>query len=288
MPPGNETAPPVRTPPAGRRGSIWRAMVSARVIPIGFGAGLINGLLGLGGGILIVPGMIFFRGVNARIAVSTSLAAVLLLSLVALLLHLAISGFSLSRGGAALLIVGGIFGSQVGGWLLNRVAQRWVILSFSGIALFSSAHLIAGALGVVPSLSTAEPFLWVYPLIGVFSGFFSGFLGVGGGGLAILALSIGFHVEVLQGLPLALAVNVTNALGGVLAQRGTSNIRWREVFQIFPAALVGIGAGTAVALTLPPDALRIVFGLFFIYMGTMLLRKGLQKNGRKGDAESGI
>ncbi|MCH7478670.1 MAG: sulfite exporter TauE/SafE family protein, partial [SAR324 cluster bacterium] len=181
-----------------------------------------------------------------------------------------------------------IFGSQVGGWLLNRVAQRWVILSFSGIALFSSAHLIAGALGVVPSLSTAEPFLWVYPLIGVFSGFFSGFLGVGGGGLAILALSIGFDVEVLQGLPLALAVNVTNSLGGVLAQRGTSNIRWREVFQIFPAALVGIGAGTALALTLPPDALRIVFGLFFIYMGTMLFRKGLQENVRKGDVESGF
>ena len=286
MPPENETAPPVGTPPAGRRGGIWRAMVSARVIPIGFGAGLINGLLGLGGGILIVPGMIFFRGVNARIAVSTSLAAVLLLSLVALLLHLAVSGFSLSLGGAALLIVGGIIGAQVGGWLLNRVAQRWVILSFSGIALFSSAHLIAGAFGVVSSLSTAEPFLWVYPLIGVFSGFFSGFLGVGGGGLAILALSIGFHVEVLQGLPLALAVNFTNALGGVLAQRGTSNIRWREVFQIFPAALVGIAAGTAVALTLPPDGLRIVFGLFFIYMGTMLFRKGLQKNGRKGDVES--
>jgi uncharacterized membrane protein YfcA len=46
---------------------------------------------------------------------------------------------------------------------------------------------------------------------------------------------------------------------------------------MIPAAIVGIGAGAALALWLPPDALRVVFGGFFCYMGTRMARQALRR-----------
>lgn len=46
---------------------------------------------------------------------------------------------------------------------------------------------------------------------------------------------------------------------------------------MIPAAVIGIGVGSALTLWMSPDALRIIFGVFFCYMGTHLARKGLQK-----------
>jgi uncharacterized membrane protein YfcA len=47
------------------------------------------------------------------------------------------------------------------------------------------------------------------------------------------------------------------------------------VIDMRPAAIVGIAVGSAIALWLSHDALRIVFGVFFCYMGSHIARKGL-------------
>ncbi|MCZ6557680.1 MAG: sulfite exporter TauE/SafE family protein [SAR324 cluster bacterium] len=264
-----ESAPSTPIRPHGLKG-----LFSPRLALIGLGAGLLNGLFSIGGGILLVPGLIILRNVTPRVAVSASLGAVLLMSIVALAAHVYVSGFSMSLEGAGLLILAGMAAAQLGGWLLNRLSQRWIFFIFSGLTLFSAAHLLALALAIVPPLSHGEPPLWSYPLIGAVSGVFSGMLGVGGGGLAVLAFSIGFDTPVLGGLPMALAVNVFNSLSGVLAQAGKGNVLWSDVLRIFPATLVGIAAGVALAVWLPPDGLRIIFALFFVYIGTSMFKMG--------------
>lgn len=267
MHPFSDTAATVR-----RAG--WRQAYPPRLALIGLGAGLLNGLLSIGGGILIVPGLIFLRKVNARVAVSTSLGTVLLMSVVALAAHVAISGFQMSLGGSALLIVAGMAAAQVGGLLLTHLPQRWVFFGFAGITIVSAAHLIAVALGFAPPLSSGTPPLWSYPLIGGLSGLASGLLGIGGGGITVLGFSIGFHTPVLGGLPVALAVNVTNTLSGVLAQWRTRNILWGDVFRMFPATLLGVALGVWMAVHLSPDALRIVFAFFFVYVGGRMFHRG--------------
>jgi len=263
------TESPPRTRPAGR-------IAAARVAGLGLGAGLLNGLLGVGGGILLVPGLIFLRNATARTAVATSLGAVLCLSSLTLGVHLYISGLYFSLVGSAALLAAGAGGSQLGSYLLNRMPQRWALYSFAAYTLVASTSLIMQGLGLIAGAAgpAVAPPTWSYPAIGAFAGLLSGMLGVGGGGIVVLSFSLFFHTPVLGGLPLALAINVVNAASGVLAQRGTGQTHWDDVAKLVPGALVGIAAGVALAVVMPAKALKVVFALFFLYMGWRLVRRG--------------
>jgi uncharacterized membrane protein YfcA len=247
-------------------------------LAIGFGAGLLNAVVGIGGGILIVPGLVVVRKMAPRMAVATSLGSVFILSSVALGVHLVSAPFILSTGGAVLLLIAGAIGSQMGGFLLNRIATRWILFAFAGITVISSLHLLAIGMDLLPPViaGAKEPALWSYAALGVMGGFFSGLLGVGGGGLVILGFSVLFDVPVFAGLPIAQAVNTFNSFSGVAAQWKTKQVLWRDVFALVPSGLVGVAVGQILALFLPADVLRVVVALFFIYMGVSLVRKGLR------------
>lgn len=269
-----DEAPPADSPaqPAARlpRG------VALRIAGIGFGAGLLNGLLGVGGGIVLVPGLIFLRNATAREAVSTSLGTVLCLATLALGVHLAISGLYFSLLGSGLLLAAGGLGSLLGGYLLNRVPQRWILYLFAAFTFLASINLILQGFGLTAGSTAAAvaPPLWSYAAIGAFAGLCSGMLGVGGGGIAVLSFATFYHTPILGGLPLALAINVVNAGSGVLAQRGTGHTHWRDVARMVPAALVGIAVGVGLAVVMPGDALKVLFAGFFIYMGCRLILRG--------------
>lgn len=263
---------------APARPSGWaRLLTRLRTPGIGFVAGVLNGLLGIGGGIVIVPGMIFLRKVNARVAVSTSLGAVMVLAALALAVHLVVSGFAVSLEGGAAVLLTGAATAQVGGWLLNRLPQRVIIVLFTGLTLLSAVNLLLMAAGVLapPPTATGVPPFWGYPLVGAIAGLFSGLLGIGGGGIVVLGFSVLFHTPILASLPLALLVNVVNAGSGVIAQWHTGQILWGEVRRLTLAALAGIACGVWVAVVLPADQLRIVFAAFFIFMGLRLLKRAM-------------
>lgn len=245
---------------------------------IGLAAGVLNGLIGIGGGIVMVPGLMLRRGLGVRQAVATSLGAVVFLSSLAFALHVSLTGFAFTAAGAAMVIAAGIAGAQAGGWLLNRLPRRWVILTFAALTLFTASRLVMVGLGwaQAPLAGGGAPPWWGYPLFGSISGLLSGLLGIGGGAFVVLAFSVFFHTPVQGALPIALALNVTNALSGVWAQRRSGNIRWSEVGRLVPAALAGIVAGTALAVALPPNAMRLLFGGFFLVMAGRLIRQALR------------
>jgi uncharacterized membrane protein YfcA len=250
----------------------WSLLFDRATSLIGFSAGLLNGLIGIGGGIVIVPGLMLHRKLNVRVAVSTSLGAVVVLSLNSLSLHVGFTGFRFGLLNSIIVVAAGMGGAQAGGWLLNRIPRRLVILVFGSMTLFTAARLIAQALGAGDGAAAAPevPPLWAYPLFGAVSGLFSGLLGIGGGGYVVLGFSVFFHTPIQGGLPIALLLNATNGLSGVWAQRGTGQVRWAEVWRLVPAALAGIGVGTWLALSLPADVLRVIFGVFFLVMAGRL------------------
>lgn len=253
-----------------------------QTLGIGFGAGMVNGLIGIGGGILIVPGLVLVRGIAPQAAVSTSLASVLVLSSLALVFHLWWSGLHLDPAGVVLLLAAGVIAAQLGTWLLRSLSTRWLLVAFSGITTLSALNLLAVGLNLMPPLlpGVAAPPLWSYPVLGAVSGFFSGLLGIGGGGLVALGFSVIFHTPILGGLPVALAVNVANGMAGMVASWRSGRILWKEVGYMIPPAIGGIALGTALAVGLPPDALRVVFALFFLFMSWRLLRQAFRSGGK--------
>jgi uncharacterized membrane protein YfcA len=91
-----------------------RIYVSAIPITvIGFAAGFIGAVMGVGGGFLLVPALIYLMRVPTTVSVGTSLFLTLLTMLVATVLH-AVENRTVDAMLALVLMVGGVFGAQFG------------------------------------------------------------------------------------------------------------------------------------------------------------------------------
>lgn len=258
-----------------------RALSSVRASVLGFSAGILNGLIAIGGGIIITPGLVVYGRAPPEVAVGTSLAAVFVLSATAFLMHASLGGLGLDPYAIAVVVVAGMIGALAGGWMLARLSASWMLFLFSAFLLVMSIRLLVQALGMDvglgagPAVWHGAPPWWSYPLIGFISGILSGVFGVGGGALVLLGFAVLFGMPVRDGLPLALLVNVTNALAGCIRHSRAGRVLWREVRRMVPAALMGVAIGTGGAIWLPPDTLRLVFGGFFLFMSVHVGRQAM-------------
>ncbi len=244
---------------------------------IGFIAGLLNGLIAIGGGIVIVPGMIRYRQATPQIAVGTSLVAIIVLSSVAFVAHFSLSNQVIGLTEMLSAVLGGILGTIVGGRILARLDTRGLLKLFALFVFILSLRLLSQGLGIGFSAEVISiPPNWAYLVVGFASGVLSGVFGVGGGAMVLLGLAVFYGLPIQQGLALALAVNVTNAFAGGVRHAGAHQVLWRDVLRLIPTALIGIAVGTTLALHLPADSLRLVFGGFFLFMAFRMGRQAMK------------
>jgi uncharacterized membrane protein YfcA len=103
-------------------------------VAIGFAAGVTSGLLGVGGGILFVPGLVIFLDQSQLEAESTSLVAIVIVSIVGTWRQ---HGYGNVRPRDALVIgVLSPLGVLAGAALANGVSERVLELSFAGVQLY--------------------------------------------------------------------------------------------------------------------------------------------------------
>jgi hypothetical protein len=218
------------------------------------------------------------------------LAAVTMLSCIGFTAHFLLGGISLGLVPIVAAVVGGAAGTVLGSKLLARLTPHWMLILFAIIQILVAIRLIDQGLGlallgeVIPG---GAP-LWAYVALGLFAGTLSGIFGVGGGALVLLGLAAFYGVPVVEGLAIALALNVTNALAGVVHHARQGRVLWQELKILMPTAVIGIGAGAALAHELPADAMRVVFGGFFMFMGIMLAQKGWAVAKKNQDSDAAV
>jgi uncharacterized membrane protein YfcA len=109
---------------------------------IGTAAGLFSGLFGVGGGTVIVPLLILWRGYDERTATGTSLAAIVLIAAAATLVH---SGYGNVHVDDGLLVgIPALGGVLAGTWLQQRVPLRTISLLFALLLVGSAIALLVG------------------------------------------------------------------------------------------------------------------------------------------------
>ena len=115
----------------------------AGLIAIGLAAGLASGLLGIGGGVLFVPGLVIFLDESQLRAVSTSLVAVVIVAVVGAWRQRSYGNVRLRDG----LIVGALSPVWVllGAVLANNVSERALELSFAAVQLYFAWTLLGRA-----------------------------------------------------------------------------------------------------------------------------------------------
>ena len=259
----------------------------AMLMVIGAFAGVLAGLLGVGGGIVLVPA--FFYAFSAlgydspqlmQICLGTSLATIIVTSLRSLNSHNKKGAveWTVLRGWGPGIVVGAIIGVLVATQLRSDVLQAL----FGGLAIFIGLYMAFGRNewrlgdgmpgGLFRGIGS--------PLIG----FLSVLMGIGGG-------SFGVPTMTLFGIPIHRAVATASGYGVIIAIPAVIGFLFADIAVAPPLTVgaVNFGAfGVVVAMTLitapwgaalahrmDPKPLKRVFGAFLILVALNMLRKVL-------------
>lgn len=250
----------------------------------GLASGLLAGLLGVGGGLVIVPALAVvlpMAGVSGEpvmhVAVATSLAAILLTSLASVHAH--------QRHGAVLwpafwrlgpgIALGAVLGAQIADCLPGASLR----LVFGVFALVVAVQM---ATGFKPAAGRGLLGVAATSVIGLSFGAISGIVGIGGGSLVVPFLSwcsvpMGKAVgtSAACGFPIALggAAGAVYAGWGVLGlpAYSTGYVWWPALVAIGLASVLSAPLGAALAHRLPVPVLRRVFAAFLALMGAKML-----------------
>lgn len=238
-------------------------------VAIGLIAGFLSGMFGVGGGILIVPALIYLGKMDARRAAGTSLLAILPVSIVGVLAY--------ALGGhvdvlvALVMAVGSIIGAPIGSWLLSKVSRTALALAFIAFLLV----VIVSLFFVIPSREAVVAITWGSGIgllvLGLLVGVMSGLLGIGGGVVIVPMLVLVFGSSDLVAKGSSLLMMIATSLSGTV-----SNILRRNA-DVPAAIIVGVAAcftttlGAWAAGAVSPLAANIAFAVFLALVAVRML-----------------
>jgi hypothetical protein len=112
-------------------------------LALGFLAGVLTVFLGIGGGFILVPAMIYLLGMPARVVVGTSLVMILAVSAATTMVH-SLTTRAVDIVLAGLLLVGGVVGAQYGAILTTRMKPDLLRLALAVIILLVALRVALG------------------------------------------------------------------------------------------------------------------------------------------------
>lgn len=254
-------------------------------------AGVFGSLLGLGGGILIVPLLTLGFGLPVREAVGVSLVCVIMTSSAAAGVYLERDLANLRLGMTLELFTA--TGALVGGaiaFLLNEqvVAGLFtILLLYTAISMVRRGHVQPApepaadaprAAGHAASLGGPGYSVRNLPrasVLAVFAGVISALLGVGGGIVNVPVMNVVMRV------PLRVATATSNLMIGVTASAGAIAYLLRGGIDPYVAAPTAVGVflgasiGSRTAHRVDPRLLRLLFVLVLLYTALQMGRQAL-------------
>jgi uncharacterized protein len=272
--------------------------VFAALFVLSVGAGFLGALLGLGGGIIIIPALTLLMGLPIRYAIGASIVSVIATSSGAAAAHVR-GGLVNLRIGIALEVattVGALSGAIVAG----RVSPRWLYLLFGLLLAYSAFALLERLRVEIPVQPPPDPLaerlrftgeyydqvLAVrvpYVATGVIpgaammylAGLFSGLLGIGSGSLKVLAM------DIVMRLPMKVSTATSNFMIGVTAAASAGVYFGRGDIHPLIAAPVALGvlggawAGTRVMARLRNTTIRKLFLPVLVTTAVVMILRAL-------------
>lgn len=206
---------------------------------LGLTVGLASGLFGVGGGIIIVPALVYVFRFDHKLASGTSLLALILPSVVGVISY-GVRG-DVNYLLALVLAAGSIIGAPIGAHLLKRWEKTTVQWAF----IAAMVVVIVSLFLVIPSRDAGVEWTVLsvieVVLIGFVAGIASGLLGIGGGVIVVPAIVLLLGASDLIAKGTSLLMIIATGLSGTVA-----NLRHKQVD--FPSAIV---LGVAAAVVAP-------------------------------------
>lgn len=255
--------------PSGKGFSLPAGKEALLLILLGLAAGFLSGMFGVGGGLIIVPGLIAVLHFNPKLATGTSLAAIIPLASVGVLSYA--SEGSVSWLGAALLAAGGLVGTQLGSLLLKRVTPEKLQTGFAWLMLVSAVMLFV----TVPSRDAVIEIGWgigaALVAIGFFTGILAGLLGIGGGMIVVPALMLILGASDLVARGTSLLMMIPAAIGGTIPNYLRGNVDLGAALVISVSAASTTVVGSRVAHVVSPHIANICFAVLVVVVAVRMM-----------------
>jgi uncharacterized protein len=259
--------------------TLWSAY-----LVLGSVAGILAGLLGVGGGVVLVPMLVFLftrqnvdSPVVLHLALGTSLASIALTSVASLRAHHGRGAvdWSVFRRITPGILAGSFFGS----WISAHLSTNFLQIFFVGFLAYVATQLL---LDVKPKPSRQLPGPKGLIGVGGLIGGVSSLVGIGGGSMSVPFL-IWCNVSVRSAIGTSAAIGfpiaVAGALGYVVNGLSVSSLPQFSLGFVYLPALVGIGVmsvltaplGARLAHVLPVVAIKRSFAFLLLLVALKML-----------------
>ena len=273
---------------------------AAILLLIGVFAGSLGALLGIGGGMIIIPILSVLMGLPMRYAIGASVIAVIATSSGATIAYLKDDLLNLRV--AMFLEIATTIGAITGAILTGVIDGKWLEVIFGIFLVYSTYNMIQKLRGKVrvdatnvsddkwarklklqgsyyDQLSMQEKYYQVTRVPGGFAmmyaaGLASGLLGIGSGVFKVIAM------DTIMKMPLKPSSATSNLMMGVTAEAGATVYFFNGSIHPHIAAplaigiLIGAAIGTRLMQRIQPRLLRMIFVPILLIMGIQMILKG--------------
>lgn len=250
-------------------------------------AGFLAGLLGIGGGIILVPLFLwafeaadFAPEILVHIAFGTSLAVIIPTAISSTFGHRKRGNVEWHQ--VAYLCLGGFFGALCGAWVASLLSGEWLKGLFGVMQIMVALQMLIFNPRLPPERNDAVPY-WPLVTVGFAGGVFSAFFGVGGGVIAVplmvIALRFPIHLAVGNSSALIVISSLSGALSYIFHGWGADSLPPFSlgyvnflVFALVAPFSIGMARlGVRVASRTAHDKLVRIFAVLLVLVGLRMI-----------------
>jgi len=254
-------------------------------------AGFAAGIFGIGGGFVVVPALFVVlpllggsHGQYAHVAIGTSAATIIITSIRSLRSHA-------KRGAVKFMVLKTwapwiIIGDGLGVLLAGHVDGRILTLIFAtGVFLMSLNFLLPGLGGMTigDEMPSGMPRVAIAGGLGTFSAL----LGIGGGTIAIMVMTLhgrSIHRAIATASGIGTLIAVPSAIGFAIIGLRETALPWGSLGYVNVPAALAIASmsvltaplGVAAAHSLQPALLKRIFGVYLVFIAVLMFKNALK------------
>lgn len=264
-------------------------LLIAQLLILGIGTGFLAGLLGIGGGMIMVPFLTYFitaRGISpdlaVKMAIATSMATIIFTSISSVRAHHKRGAvrWDIAKGLSPGIVIGGMAAS-LGVFALLK--GSWLAIFFGAFVTFSATQMF---LDKKPAPTRQMPSTGGQLAAGGVIGFLSGLVGAGGGFVSVPFMTwcnVAIHNAVATSAALGFPIAVVNAVGYAVSGQNVQGLPPYSLGYIWLPALGLIAltsvfmapVGAKAAHAMDVKKLKRVFAGILYLLAAYMLYKGI-------------
>jgi uncharacterized membrane protein YfcA len=246
----------------------------AETFAVGIASGLLSGMFGIGGGVVTTPAIRLLLRAPALIAVGTPLAAIIPATVTGAVSYMR-NGVADKRAGV-LVGVSGALTAVAGAWATRLVGGTVVLLVTALVILLTAADMVLRVFRPQPDRPDAAASkqrpgpVPVLVAIGVLTGFYSGFLGLGGGFILIPMLTRWLRFPIKRAIGTSLVSITLLAVPALATHWYLGNIDWVIALALVVGVVPGAYLGSKITLGASDRTVNIGFAVLLVIVAIWL------------------